>query len=115
MEHRFIHVGFAFPGVPKMLDLEPVMTRVATDWIRYSSTNWILWTDRPVNDIFWQIRFALDPYDQVLVARMDLSDSYGFLSPWIWSWINSKRPGTTTTLASTGSALANPLAPLIKK
>jgi hypothetical protein len=37
--HRFVHVGLAFPGVPKMHDLEPAFGMVG-DWVRYAFNCW---------------------------------------------------------------------------
>jgi hypothetical protein len=87
--HRFVHVGFAFPGAIKMRDLEPVMGTIG-DWVRYSALSWVVWTDMPPTDIFVRLRPFLDSDDQVLIAGLNLQDSFGNLSPWIWTWINNK-------------------------
>jgi hypothetical protein len=86
---RFLHIGFSFPGVPKMRDLEPAISLVG-DWIRYSALSWIVWTDKPVPEVYQIIARSLDTQDQVLIAALNISDSIGILSPWIWTWINSK-------------------------
>ena len=88
--YRFVHIGFAFPGVIKMRDLEPVMTTMG-DWIRYSATSWILWTDKTALQIFVTLQPHLDAQDQVLVAGINPQDTFGRLTPWIWNWMNSKR------------------------
>jgi hypothetical protein len=103
--NRFVHIGFAFHGVPKILDLEPVITTVG-DWIRYSALSWIVWTDKPVGEIYFTLRRYLDAQDQVLVVKLDMLDSFGTLSPWIWEWINSKTGSTTVV---TGRALEEAL------
>ena len=92
---RFMHIGFMFPGVPKIRDLEPVITTVG-DWIRYSPLSWIVWTDKQPAEIFIMIRPYLDPQDQVLIVGLNALDSFGSLSPWIWTWVNSKAPSITT-------------------
>lgn len=89
--NQFIHVGFAFPGVPKVLDLEPIITSVCDDWIRYSMTNWILWTSRDAKAIYSEIHQHVDTNDQLLVIPIEPNFCAGRLSPWIWDWINSKR------------------------
>jgi hypothetical protein len=108
--HRFIHIGFAFAGVPKILDMEPVITQVG-DWVRYSALSWIVWTDRPTPEIFAKIKPYLDANDQVLIAKLDFSDGFGWLSPWIWTWINSKVPSTVYTGQPLQSALQAYLPP----
>jgi hypothetical protein len=87
--HRFLHIGFAFPGPPKMRDLEPVLSTLG-DWVRYSATSWILWTDKPTTELFLRIKPHLDAADQFLIAKIDPDDSIGWLSPWIWTWMRSK-------------------------
>ena len=72
-----------------MRDLEPVMSTIG-DWVRYSAVGWIVWTNQPAADVFWKLRRWLDIHDQVLIAKMDPTDSFGSLSPWIWPWIDSK-------------------------
>jgi hypothetical protein len=99
--HRFVHIGFAFPGAIKMRDLEPVMGTIG-DWVRYSPLSWIVWTDMPTGSIFARLRPYLDSQDQVLIAPLNLQDSFGSLSPWIWTWINSK---TTAPTISHGATL----------
>ncbi len=87
--YRFLHIGFAFPGVPKMRDLEPVMSTIG-DWVRYSALSWIVWTDKPPGEVFAAIYRHLDPQDNVLIAKIDTLDSFGRVQPWVWQWINSK-------------------------
>ena|SRR5690242_7381764 len=87
---RFVHIGFAFPGALKMRDLEPAFNALGGDWIRYSATNWIIWTDKPSNQIFYMIRAFLDNDDQVLIAPINVHELFGSLQPWIWNWMNSK-------------------------
>jgi len=95
--HRLMHISFHFPGVPKVRDLEPVISAIGDDWIRYSVTSWILWTDKPAIEIYNRIRPHLDKDDQVLIIKMEMGEGFGWLSPWIWTWINSKVPGMVTT------------------
>lgn len=102
--NALIHVGFAFPGVPKMRDLEPIMSAIADDWIRYSSTNWILWTSRTAPEILNVIFTNIDPQDNVLVSPFDAKGCIGRLPQWAWTWLNTKGAEI-----STGSAVYNAL------
>jgi hypothetical protein len=109
---RFVHVGFAFPGAIKMRDLEPAFYAMGDDWIRYSITSWIVWTDKPAATIFVMLRPYLDAGDQVLIAPIDVKEAFGSLSPWIWNWINSKSPQPIVTHGlPVTNALANLLNP----
>lgn len=87
--HRFVHVGFVFAGVPKIRDLEPVMTTIG-DWVRYSPLSWLVWTDKPLAEIYLVLQRYVDAHDQMLITGMNPQDAFGRLSPWIWNWINSK-------------------------
>ena len=87
---KFIHVGFAFPGVPKMRDLEGAMTQASIDWVRYSRSNWLLWTDRTPAGVIAVISTHIDTNDQVLAVELDINTRFGRLTPWIWQWIDSK-------------------------
>ena len=80
-----------------MRDLEPAFHATGDDWIRFSVTSWIIWTAKPSMEIFARIRPHLDAADQMLVTKIDLFDSVGNLTPWIWTWINSKAPGTISS------------------
>jgi len=96
MEHRFVHVGFHFAKTVKMTELEPVFTAIGSDWLRLSSLSWILWTNKPTPHIFTLLAPHLDTQggDQVIIAPLDMSQGFGFLSPWIWNWFENKTPGS---------------------
>jgi hypothetical protein len=85
-------VGFAFNGPPRVRDLEPVFSSFGGDWIRYSTHCWILWTDKPVEDVYGALIRRLSPQDQILVAGINLYETFGYLSPWMWTWMHSKDP-----------------------
>jgi hypothetical protein len=72
-----------------MRDLEPAMATIG-DWVRYSALSWIVWTDKPAGEIFATLRPYLDTQDQVLIIGVNMQDSFGSLTPWIWTWMNSK-------------------------
>jgi hypothetical protein len=93
--NRFVHVGLAFPGIPKMRDLEPVMDSISDDWVRYSVTNWILWTSREIPEIGVVLEKHLDQTDQYLIAPIDFSNGAGRMSPWIWEWAKNKGADVT--------------------
>lgn len=89
MANRFVHVGFSFPGVPKMRDLEPAFD-VLGDWVRYGATNWILWTDKPASEIVQRLVPSLDPQDNLFVAGIQTFDTFGRMPPWVWHWMSAK-------------------------
>lgn len=90
--YRLLHVGFGFFGPPKIKELEPFFTGFGGDWVRYSSHCWLLWTDKSVADVYATLRPQLTSQDQLLISALKIEDSFGLLSPWIWTWIQTKRP-----------------------
>jgi len=87
---QFIHVNFIFAGVPKMRDLEPVMTALADDWIRYSTNGWVLWTTRTAPQIYSALIQHIDLADCLLIIPLDVDTSIGRMPPWVWEWFKSK-------------------------
>src|SRR6185437_16433127 len=100
----------------KNRELEATFTAIGDDWIRYSSTNWILWTSKPLQHVSVLLQPHLAPSDQMLIA--ELGDGYfGIVSPWIWEWIRSKRPDLNyinQTISPPSLLGVNPLAPTKK-
>ena len=66
------------------------MGQVSTDWIRYSITNWILWTDKATGQVIAVINNHIDAGDGVFAVDIDIETRFGRLSPWVWDWIDSK-------------------------
>jgi hypothetical protein len=89
--NRFVHVGFNFGTRVKILEIEPVFTAIGEDWVRYSPLCWILWTSKPSPHIYTLLAPHLDASDNCLVAALT-NDMFGLLTPWIWEWMQSKKP-----------------------
>jgi hypothetical protein len=106
--YRFIHVGFAFAGVPKIRDLEPAFFALGDDWVRYSALSWIVWTAKPTSELFVRLRPFIDVKDQMLIAPIVVEEAFGTLTPWIWTWMQSKDPHTAIL---TGRAVQTLLQP----
>lgn len=97
--NNLIHVSFGFPGVPKVLDLEPVFNAIAaSDWVRYSQTGWLLWTSKTPIQVYWSIIPYIDGNDTVLVSPADPEQFVGRMPQWIWDWVNSKKPTVATNV-----------------
>lgn len=86
-----MHIGFVFHGQPKTIHLVPVFDQ-ALDWIRYSETNWIVWTTSSEQVWFERIRPNLGPNDSVLIVRIDPPNAAGWMPKRIWDWLNSSKP-----------------------
>jgi hypothetical protein len=91
---RFLHVGVAynsgFPLAPETLD--EVFDK-ALGWVRYSDTNWILWTTTSAADWTVRVRQRLSPGDHVFICRLDMNERQGWLPRWIWDWMRNPRGG----------------------
>jgi hypothetical protein len=111
MPPRFLHVGFVF-SVPldlnRTLQIDNVMRTFGDDWVRYSATNWIVWTDKSADEIFQRIKPYIFGQEQVLVAAIDMNDRSGWLTPVLWQWMDAKPREPNKTLASILNALYPP-------
>ena len=86
---RFIHIGFNFQGPVLTTVLEPAMSGLG-DWIRYSASSWIVWTDYQPQVIADYIRGHIGLNDQYLIVALDMSAHQGWMPKWVWDWINGK-------------------------
>jgi hypothetical protein len=99
MPHRFLHIGMNFGEVIKTTELEPVVQAVADDWIRYTPTNWIIWTGASNADVAAALRRNLTLNDQFLLFPINPLERDGYHQPWVWEWLN--RPRSELGLLST--------------
>jgi hypothetical protein len=88
------HISFIFHGVPKVRDLEPAFADQEDDWIRPSPFLWLLWSPKPIVQIYNRLKPLLDANDQFFISKVDMTHSLGFLNPWVWDWMNKKMPGS---------------------
>lgn len=90
MSHQMFHINFMFPGVPKVLDLEPHFNGLG-DWVRYSQTGWLLWTDKSARDLLHVLSEVIDPPDMLVISLMPQDGGFAaVLQPWMWNWIKTK-------------------------
>lgn len=70
------------------------MTRrldLALDWIEYSKNSWILYTNKDANEWFRRLEPFARPDGQLLICRLDPTDTQGWMSEEFWDWIHQKR------------------------
>lgn len=94
---KFVHIGFGFAGVPKILDLEPVFSEMG-DWIRYSNSGWLVWTDWSVKRINAKLVAHIDDEDHYIITAVEKNQVSAIAPKWIWEWIVSKMPEDSFTL-----------------
>lgn len=91
---RLVHVGFHPIKEAKTKELEPWFANLG-DWIRYSATGWIVWTNYTPQQISSYLRQAINPEDQLLAIYLDASAYDGWMPPWVWNWIASKQQNSS--------------------
>jgi hypothetical protein len=88
---RFLHIGFMWSSVlPKTKELEPVFGK-ALDWLRYAPNCWIVWTTSLPEVWYQRLKPHLGTSDQVFICQIDATQRSGWLSKWIWEWLNKAR------------------------
>jgi len=105
MVNKFLHFGFALPDPRLMPNIDATLNGVGDDWIRYAGNNWIVWTARSPHAWFDILRPHLGPNGQLLISELNLENRAGYLSQWIWDWIDGKRIGANISTASILEAL----------
>jgi hypothetical protein len=89
--------------------LEPIVSELAADWVRYTSTTWILWTEKSTLTCSEMIRPKLDRGDHFMVVAADISaDAAGTLPKWVWDWMNRRRDPSTGWVALPEPVLPTP-------
>lgn len=97
MARKFLHIGFVFTGPPRVKDLEPVFDASGDDWMRYSASNWIVWTERSAAQWYSIISPHIALSEQVLIIGVDMNERYGWLTRSLWDWMDVRR-GTSRVL-----------------
>jgi len=92
-QKRFVHVGFNFEdSAPPTKQLEAAFDK-ASDWLRYGTQNWILYTGLELDewrDRIYKIKGIGDK--DVSILLVDFGETYsGYLSDSEWKWLNKKR------------------------
>jgi hypothetical protein len=97
MSKKYIHIAYYCP--PPMTELEALhliqpIINTADDWLRYTNTNWIVWSSWTPKQ--WYDKFAAVPQlnqCSILIVKLDLSpeNRAGQLPQWVWDWIQRPR------------------------
>jgi hypothetical protein len=90
-EKQFLSVTFKFAdGDTKIAELKPVFNK-ATDWFRFSSTCWIIWTGRSAEKWYELLRPHITDKDSMFIVKLDLSERQGWVSKSMWEWLDNDR------------------------
>jgi hypothetical protein len=88
---RFLHVGFNFEGtIPPINEMEKTFN-LASDWIRYNLTGWVLYTGASME--VWRDRIhnieGMDKNISFLIVEFDQFS--GYQEEWVWEWLQKDR------------------------
>jgi len=72
--------GISQDRVQKTMDL-------AIDWYRYHDTCWILYTSSDATKWYGRLKGLVEPDGEVFIARLNMSDHFGYMSQELWDWI----------------------------
>jgi hypothetical protein len=91
MTKRFLHISFKFADRdPKFAKLRPVFDH-ATDWFRYTSNCWIVWTSSSAEQWYERLRPHIDDKDSMFIIEINLGERQGWMSKSFWEWLNEDR------------------------
>lgn len=76
------------PAFPVLVD--GCLTRVTTDWIRFSEGQWYVWSVLPPRPIAEEIRAITGRDPQIVITRIMSKAADGHAPQWIWDWMNDK-------------------------
>jgi hypothetical protein len=95
--HRYVHVSIAYAAIPfDVRRLELPVNSLASDWVRYTPTCWILWTDRPLSVVSQTLKAYLGPSDNIMALSINPHDTpAGHMPQWVWDWYNRYRDPVT--------------------
>jgi hypothetical protein len=89
---RFLNVGFVQPIGPEQRQALEIVLNEATDWLRYSSLSYLLWTSQSPQ--VWTDKIRATPgmeSHSFLIAPIDMGEKWGIQQKWIWEWIEKSR------------------------
>jgi hypothetical protein len=89
------------------------MTAIADDWIRYTTFNWILWTDKPTPHISTLIQSKMEVGDQFMIAELG-NDFFGNMPDWVWLWLKGYVPSAKHYYGDEAAALMRLPSALLK-
>jgi len=92
MAHRLYSVSVLWSsGIPKVEDVDRVLSiSVGDEWIRFSPTQWFVWTSKTTENLTQLLRGAVLPHNQCVVCALSLEAADGAAPEWVWKWLNDK-------------------------
>lgn len=96
--HRYLHLGVA-ASEWHFKEVMEIIPMIASDWIFYSGSTWVLWTEHEAAFINGALRAKLGEKAMFLLLEIDLTKPvFGFMPGPIWDWLNTPRIPTNRLL-----------------
>jgi hypothetical protein len=76
-------------AAPKNAAIEAALDPVG-DWLRFDAHAYLIRTESAAKQIFDAVAAVLTKADQELIMKVDPSEYYGWIQPWVGDWIEGK-------------------------
>ena len=60
---------------------------LAFDWYRYNDNTWVIFTNKDAKAWYRLLEKFAKPGGQLLIARLDMNDKFGWMPKTFWKWI----------------------------
>ena len=90
---RYFHIAFGMVDAQRISTLEATFGKMSDDWLRYTGTCWITWTQYDATAWFHALQPHLKPGEYLLILELKPNQGalQGMLPQWVWGWLNKPR------------------------
>jgi hypothetical protein len=97
-----------FPIVARSEGIDNILDMFDADWVRYAANNWLVWTHRTPEELYTVLKPHLFQDEHILVVPIDVTQKNGYLSQWLWEWMEQKLRNPEVTMTEILNQLALP-------
>ena len=72
--------------------IEGALSSVVQDWLRFTTYQYIVLTDRGAEQIYRAVIAQLPPESHVLVMALEAGDRHGYVSQMVLDWVKRNSP-----------------------
>jgi hypothetical protein len=83
---KYLHIGFS-GGTQPTQDAMDSLLRQSSDWLRYSPSAWIVYTNQSQNWWTDQLRL-IKAESKFLIFEISPATKWGWADKWIWEWLD---------------------------
>jgi len=81
----FLHVSFAEPPQYDAKTFEAVLNVVVSDWLRYCTNCYIVWTDKSTEELL-ETNLGIPGMEDTYIVVCEFAEPFGVLPSWCWEW-----------------------------